>query len=205
MRRPTPYPITVLLVLLFVACSPAPQPLPPLAYNATILAFGDSLTYGTGVSAEQAYPAILEQLTGLEVINAGVPGETSAQGAQRLPQALDEYQPSLLVLCHGGNDMLRHLDEGRMEANLSEMIEAARSRGIPVVLLGVPEPALFRLHSAPVYERLAKRFQLPIEATILPKLEADKSLKSDQVHPNASGYRLVAEALLHLLQQSGAL
>ncbi len=84
------------------------------------------------------------------------------------------------------------------------MIEAARQRGIEVVLIGVPEPKLFNRHSAPYYAELAEEFHLPLEAKVLARIEGDNSLKSDGVHPNAEGYRQLAHAVYALLQQAGA-
>lgn len=188
--------------LLVAACS-APPMLPRLAPDAVILAFGDSLTYGDGADAEQGYPAVLERLARRRVINAGVSGETSAAGLRRLPALLDEHRPRLLILCHGGNDLLRRLDEEQLARNLRVMVEAARRRDIAVVLVGVPRPGL--LLSVPeLYARIAQDYGLPYEREALPQIEGDRSLKADPIHPNADGYRLLAQRIYVLLRAAGA-
>jgi len=170
-----------------------------------ILAFGDSLTYGNGARQDESYPAVLQRLTGRKVINAGVPGEQSDAGLKRLPHVLNKYHPQLLILCHGGNDMLRHKSIAAMESNLRRMITISRERNVPVVLIGVPQPAIFGLKSAYPYVTLAKEMELPVEVNIIPEVLSDTNLKSDQIHPNAEGYKKIAEALFQILQRSGAL
>ena len=91
----------LLLAIGLGACSDSKPQLPLLSADAVILAFGDSLTFGTGANSEHSYPAELARLTGLTVINAGIPGEVTAQGVRRLPALLDRYKPQLLLLCHG--------------------------------------------------------------------------------------------------------
>lgn len=181
----------------------APQ-LAPLYPGARVLAFGDSLTFGTGAGAEQSYPAQLAQLTGLDLIRSGVPGEVSAAGLQRLPGELDTHQPQLLLLCHGGNDLLRKRGADRLRANLRAMVQLARDRGIGVVLIGVPKPGLL-LSTDPLYEELAEELALPFEGEALAGILADNRLKSDAIHPNAAGYRQLAERIQQLLKNSGAL
>lgn len=193
------------LLLLLSACSENSHTLPPLSSDAVILAFGDSLTYGYGAGRDESYPAVLAHLTQRKVINAGISGEQSDAGLQRLPRLLDEYRPQLLILCHGGNDMLRRKNIAKMERNLEKMAMLSRERGIPVILLGVPSPALFGLESAAPYRQLAKKLTLPFDGEIIPEILSDSDLKSDQIHPNAKGYRMMAEAVYALMQKTGAL
>lgn len=194
-----------LILLLLTGCSRDVPQLLPLEQDAVILAFGDSLTYGTGAKANNSYPAVLERLSGHTVINAGIPGEQTAQGLSRLPAELEEYQPALLILCHGGNDMLRRKSVAAMQANLEKMIGMAKSRGIQVVLLGVPEPAIFGLDSADAYTTVAEKSGIPLEDEIIPEVLSDNALKSDQIHPNADGYHRIAEAVYRLLRREGAI
>lgn len=203
MKRLTLLPLLILLLL--PACSRDAQRLQPLAADAVILAFGDSLTYGTGVGPDNSYPAVLERLSGHTVINAGVPGELSQQGLHRLANELDEYKPSLLILCHGGNDMLRKQSMETMQENLQKMIRLAKGSGVQVVLLGVPQPALLGMKSAKSYHLVADETNVPLEADVLPEVLSDSRFKSDQIHPNAAGYEMVAEAVYRLLVRNGAL
>lgn len=192
----------LLILLLLVACDSG-QSVPPLRPNSTILAFGDSLTSGTGAESELSYPAQLERLISATVVNAGVPGEVSAEGARRLPALLDEYQPDLLLLCHGGNDLLRKLDRQQLRDNLRRMYEAANQRGIPVVLIAVPQPGLL-IDDADLYQELATELQIPLVEDILTDLLKDNQYKSDRIHPNAAGYRKFAEAVAERLSKLGA-
>jgi len=195
----------LLLAIGLGACSDSKPQLPLLSADAVILAFGDSLTFGTGANSEHSYPAELARLTGLTVINAGIPGEVTAQGVRRLPALLDRYKPQLLLLCHGGNDLLRKTGTAVTRDNIEKMITAADQRNIPTLLIGVPQPALMFLEAAPIYNEIAEQHGLVYEGEILPQVEADNKLKSDRIHPNAAGYRRMADAISELLRQSGAL
>ncbi|MCP8897857.1 arylesterase [Gilvimarinus xylanilyticus] len=189
--------------IFLAACSRGPvlEYLPP---DAVILAFGDSLTRGTGAAAGESYPEQLAALIGREVINRGVPGETSAQGLTRLPGVLDEVQPQLLLLCHGGNDILRTLSMTQMQSNLQQMIDLARERDIQVVLIGVPKRSLL-LREEPIYHELAEQNSLPLLDDIVADVLGESELRSDRVHPNRAGYRQMAEAVQELLLEKGAL
>lgn len=191
------------LLLLLSGCGQQPK-LPPLAAGAVVLAFGDSLTFGTGASEDESYPAQLARLIGRPVVREGVPGEVSATGLARLPAALDEHRPRLLILCHGGNDFLRRLPKEQAAQNLRAMIRLAKARGIEVLLIGTPEPG-FTLAAPAFYAEIAKEFRIPYESEVLGKILRDASLKADQIHPNAQGYRLMAGRVAELLRKSGAI
>lgn len=192
------------LLLLAAACRPAAEPLAPLPADGVVLAFGDSLTFGTGAATGEGYPEVLAGLIGRTVVNAGVPGEVSAEGAARLPELLDRHRPALLVLCHGGNDLLRRLGEEQLRDNLRKMVGLARERGIGVLLVGVPSLGL-TLTVPPLYPEVAREFKIPYEGKALHKIEGDRALKADPIHPNAAGYRRLAEAVAAQLRTSGAL
>jgi lysophospholipase L1-like esterase len=196
--------IALCLSISLTNCSDKTPLLSPLENEAIILAFGDSLTYGTGVnSTTQSYPAVLSKLTGLSVINKGIPGEVSGEGIKRLAKVLQETRPNLVILCHGGNDIIRKLGKAQLKNNLGNMIELIQSTGAEVVLVGVPNFNLM-LNVPDFYTELAATYNIPIELTILPKLERNPQMKSDQIHPNVKGYSLMAESINNLLHESGA-
>lgn len=191
------------LALAIAACG-ARTHLEPLPRDAVVLAFGDSLTFGIGAAEAESYPAQLESLIGRRVVRAGVPGEVTAQALARLPGALDEYAPRLLVLCIGGNDFLRRLGNEQAARNVRAMIELARRRNVDVLLIGTPEPGVFP--SPPgFYASLAKELRVPYEGDVITEVLKDARLKSDPIHPNAAGYRVMAERVAAVLKKNGAI
>jgi len=201
------YCLVAILLVCVAACSSdtdAPR-LQLLDDDAVILAFGDSLTYGTGANHQtESYPAVLAQLTGKQVINAGIPGEISTQGLARIDSLLQQYQPKLVLLCHGGNDLIRKLDNESLKQNLISIIGKIRQSGAEVVLLSVPKPGVF-LKPSPVYKEVASAQQVLLENEIIADIESETTLKSDPIHPNAAGYKVLAEAVHVLLKKHGAL
>lgn len=194
-RRAVPWFLCLLLV---VGCGKSPA-IRPLYADSTVLAFGDSLTFGTGAQPEESYPTVLAGMLGCTVVNAGVPGEVTGVGLARLPALLDENEPDLVILCHGGNDFLRHQNREETKANLHRMIASVKERGIDLILIGVPEPGLL-VSTAPFYRGLAEEFMVPYDEDIIREILTDRALKSDQVHPNAAGYRRLAEAVAALIR-----
>jgi lysophospholipase L1-like esterase len=178
--------------------------LKPLSQDAVILAFGDSLTFGTGAQPEQSYPSVLAELTGRQVINAGIPGELSGAGKVRLSQLLQETRPDLVILCHGGNDLLRKQSRQQLQSNLQEMVDEITNSGAQVLLVAVPAFGI-NLAPAPLYLEVAQTNNIPIQPTILSELLIDNSLKADQVHPNALGYQQFAQSIHRVLIDAGAI
>ena len=193
-----------IVILIASGCGEKNSSLSPLSSSSVILAYGDSLTYGYNVKRSESYPAKLEVLTGISVINSGVSGEVSAQGLKRLPKVLDEHHPQLLILCHGGNDLLRKMDLEEMESNIRSMIQLSLDRDIPVILLGVPKPGIF-LSSFDVYKKIANSMNIIFIEDLISDVLGKKSLKSDSIHPNKKGYNVMAEEIYSLLLDKGAI
>ena len=192
----------VYCILSINACSE--QQLQPLTTSAKILAFGDSLTFGKGVKKAHSYPSVLAKLSGLEVINAGISGELTAQGLLRLPVILQTHRPDMLILMEGGNDILRNHNLAQTKQNLAQMIEQAQQQSIEVVLVGVPSKSIFS-DSASFYQELADEYQLVFIDDIIASLLKSPSLKSDSVHFNELGYQQLANQIYTTLQENGAL
>lgn len=197
--------IVIFICLLLSACDKTTAVFDKLSEDAVILAFGDSLTYGTGASQDADYPTILSRLSARTVINAGIPGEITQHGLNRLPDLLDEYLPDILILIHGGNDIIRKIPEQQTRNNLMQMITLAKQRNIEVVMLGVPKPSILLLSSADIYQQVAEELQIPVDLETLPDILSNKKLKSDTIHPNNEGYKLMAENIFNLLTDTGAL
>ena len=204
-----PFPVFLysflLLFFLLAACG-TDERHPALPAGATVLVLGDSLSYGTGASRGEDYPSLMADMTGWNVINAGVPGDTTAEGLERLPGLLETHQPRLVVVELGGNDLLRHLPEAQVLANLQAILAAIRTRDIPAVVLAVPRPSAFgsamgRLADAPLYGGLGEG--VIVIPDILSEVLSDAALKADPIHPNAAGYRQVAVKLHDALRERG--
>jgi len=196
------YSFLLFSLALLTACGN--KSLQAVSASDTIVAFGDSLTAGYGTSLENSYPSVLAELSGRTVINAGISGETTAQGLQRFGEVLDKHQPKLVILLEGGNDILQNLNLNQAKKNLSLMIQQANSRSVSVVFIGVPEKNLLS-SAAPFYAELAEEHELVYANDLMGKLLKSPSLKSDTVHLNANGYRKMAEQIHEILQDNGAL
>lgn len=186
------------LTSVLFACSS--EKLPAIPAGSTVLVLGDSLSYGTGADEHQDYPTLLAQNTGWNIINAGVPGDTSEQGLARLPVLLDAQQPVLLMIVLGGNDFLKKVPISQTTANLKTIIQMGQSRNITTLLVAIPDyqpvkAAFGGLSDHPLYATLAKETQTPLIEDIFGPVLSKNSLKADYVHPNTQGYRQVEEQL----------
>jgi lysophospholipase L1-like esterase len=196
--------LIVFSLLLLSACQDE-LTLEPLSDRGVILAFGDSLTTGKGVRPVNSYPQVLSTLSGKKVVNAGISGEQTRAGLRRLPDVLrDNPEVELMLLLEGGNDILNSVNLKQTHKNLSKMIVLAKEKNIQVVLVGVPKRSIF-LKSAGFYQKLADKHKLLYLPDLIPDLLSDETYKSDLIHFNKLGYRLMAKTIYKRLQQSGAL
>lgn len=164
-----------------------------------ILAFGDSLFAGYGLEEQQGYPeqledALRERGTNARVIDAGVSGDTSAAGRQRLAFTLDAQavKPDLVILELGGNDMLRGIQPDQTRANFEAMLEELRDRGIPVLLMGMRSPPNYgpdyQQQFDGLYGELAREYDVALVPFWLESIFEDQSLfLEDRIHPTAEG------------------
>ncbi len=180
----------------------------PIPAGSVVLALGDSLTFGAGVTREEAWPNLLAAKTGWTVVNGGVSGDTSGGALERLPSLLEEHKPVLVLVTLGGNDMLRRLPQQETVANLEKILVLVREHGAKAILLATPQPsiagAVFQNLSAPeFYRQVAEQEQVPLIEDTIPNVLSDPQLKGDPLHPNANGHRLLSEKIFEALQKIG--
>jgi acyl-CoA thioesterase-1 len=167
-----------------------------------IVAFGDSLTAGLGVAAEDAYPAQLQRRLDSEgfryrVINAGVSGDTTAGGLRRVEWVL-KSRPEIVILELGANDGLRGLKLEETKTNLERIIQRCREASVVVVLAGMKLPPNYGLEYTTgfesMYAALAKQYGLTLIPFFLEGVAGSTSLnQADGIHPTREGYRIIAE------------
>jgi len=176
--------------------------------GAKVLVIGDSITAGYGLSPELAWTTTLAAETGWQVINAGVSGDTTAGGSERLPALLDEHQPLAVIVELGGNDMLRLQSPTSIGANLETMIGEIQRRGSRPILMAVPRPniagvVLSSLSDAPLYTAMAREKNIPVIEDILSDTLSRPELKLDELHPNGEGHRQIGKGVASALRKQG--
>jgi lysophospholipase L1-like esterase len=170
---------------------------PPRSGTAWV-AFGDSLTAGSGAEPGQDYPSVLGRRLGVNIENHGNAGDTSQDGLNRVEEIV-RLNPRVVLLCLGGNDGLRQMSAGRMFANLGAIIDRLHQTGAFVVLIGIRSASLFDKNETG-FEKLAKEKQLLYVPNILQGLLTDPHLMSDSIHPNEQGYEAIADRLEKVLR-----
>lgn len=197
------YLLIAVCMTLIVAC-PLSVGLPKLERDDVVVAFGDSITFGTGAAPHESYPAVLEKIIGRRVVNAGVPGEVTSEGLARLPKVLEREKPALVIICLGGNDLLRGMNKKQAADNIREMIRLTVQYGAAVILIGTPALGL-SVSPEPFYREIAMEMNVSLEENILSDILSDNALKADLIHPNAAGYRRLAKAVADLMKKNGAI
>lgn len=188
-----------LLLVTLAGCGRDKKTAQPVQPGSTVLALGDSLTFGTGASTETSYPAVLAGLTGWNVVNAGVSGDTSAQALARLPALLAEHQPKLVIVSIGGNDFLRKLPESDTHAHVHAICKQSLDAGAQVLLVAVPRAtvaaALGQMTDHALYAEVAKDLKIPLQREAWGEVLAQPDLRADAVHANARGYAQFARSV----------
>lgn len=205
--------LLLICALLMVAACSRPE-YTALPAHANVVILGDSLTYGTGANSGEDYASLLAASTGWNVINAGVPGNRTSDGLERLPDLLAEYDGvqriDLLIVELGGNDFLKQVPETETVSNLKSILMQAKAHKIQTLLLAIPKfspigAAFGNLSDHALYEQLAEETGTPLVEGLFTDVLDDNRLKSDHIHPNAEGYRTVEVKLRKSLTEIGFL
>jgi lysophospholipase L1-like esterase len=164
------------------------------ARGTNIIAFGDSLTAGYGAAAGEDYPSRLASAIGVSVVNAGVSGDTTEMALDRIASDVLSRDPRIVIVGLGGNDFLRGVPIATTEANLRTIIRRIHESGAMVVLLGFRFPSL-SVNYEKMYSRVASDERCLLVSRPLKDILTNPSLKSDEIHPNARGYQMMAERI----------
>ncbi|MEH6583285.1 MAG: GDSL-type esterase/lipase family protein [Halioglobus sp.] len=199
--------LAAFLLLLLLGCQQEPR-YTALEAGTTVLAFGDSVTYGVGADKGEDYPTLLAQRTGWKVVNAGISGDTAQRATERLGALLAQHQPALVLVELGGNDFLRQRQASRVKADLLAILEESNASGAITALIAVPKLSVLRasvgaLSDSPIYAELAEETGALLVADVFAEVLSEDALRADQIHPNAAGYLQFTKALLEELTIAG--
>ena len=168
-----------------------------------IIAFGDSLTAGFGLTERESYPYLLQEKLNddgyrYEVVNAGVSGDTSLGGLERIDWVLEQENVEILILELGANDLLRGVPPARMKENLDKIIEKAKAKKVRVLLCGMLAPptmgAEYQRDYMQAFPDLATKHKVAYLPFVLEGIALKRELnQSDGIHPNAEGAKMMTE------------
>jgi len=175
----------------YVLFAPGPDIKNAAATGQTIICFGDSLTFGTGATEGRDYPSRLEAMVGLPVINAGVPGDTTADALERLEEDVLSRSPRMVLLTLGGNDLKNRVSRETAFENLRIIIEAIQDAGAMVVIGGIDIP-LYGRGFADAYRDLARETGSVLIPNVFKDIMGRRDRMSDAIHPNDAGYAVMA-------------
>jgi acyl-CoA thioesterase-1 len=197
-----------LLVSILLGACGGPPKLAAIPPGKTVLAFGNSVTFGTGAPHGENWPTHLAARTGWQIENSGIPGDTAEAGRDRIQKALDESKPALVIIELGGNDFLRRRPQSAVKEDLRRIVQAVRQTGAQAVLIAVPELSLLGAISkqqddAPIYRELAKEERIPVISDVFSEILSRPELCADRIHPNASGNRQMAAGIHAQLSRIG--
>ncbi|WP_233491499.1 GDSL-type esterase/lipase family protein [Wohlfahrtiimonas sp. G9077] len=197
-----------MIALIVQACDNNVIRYEPLGQDAKVLAFGDSITLGYGVGAQESYPYVLSELSGWQVINAGIGGETAEAANNRIDAAMVQHQPKLVLIELGGNDFLNNVEPSAVKENLRRIIRRVKRHNAIPVLIAIPALSssmmvTTNIEDAPIYADLAREEEINVVPDVFSMLLRTPRYKKDLVHPNGEGYRVLGEAIYLQLHGMG--
>ena len=186
----------LLICTILTACG---KPEPVNLKGENIVCFGDSITFGTGASPDKSYPAQLAEITGKPVINSGIPGDTTATALQRLERDVLSQSPRIVLITLGGNDLMHGVDRKVAFKNLKEIVETIQADNTLVVIGGI-RLFLWDRGYEKEYQKLAAETGALLIPDILEGLIGNEEFMSDTIHPNARGYKIMAQKFYTIIK-----
>lgn len=201
--------VLIACLTLLVGCDSGPT-FERLSAGSQVIAFGDSVTFGTGARTGEDYPTLLARHSGWEVVNAGVPGDTAQAARERIHEVLQQQEPALVIVELGGNDFLKRRAAQAVKEDLRSILQAVKQQGAIPVLVAVPQFSVFgaslgSLSDSPIYEELAVEENVLLIPKVFSQVLSQNGLKADPIHPNAQGYQVLAEGMIETLTKAGLL
>ncbi|MGA1844843.1 MAG: arylesterase [bacterium] len=183
--------VVILFLSLYIHDMSAPKIRNAIPMGENIICFGDSLTYGTGATPGMDYPSQLSRMIQMPVINAGIPGDTTASALRRLQRDVLSRSPRIVLITLGGNDLKNGVPAKAAFDNLREIARAIQDQGALVVIGGIDIPFWGKGYGD-AYEELAQELGLVLVPNIFKGIMGRPGLMSDQIHPNSAGYTKMA-------------
>jgi len=163
-----------------------------------IICFGDSMTFGVGANPGEDYPLVLSRMTNMPVINAGVDGDISTEALRRIESDVLAREPLLVVIEFGGNDFLRRIPLEVTTNNIKAMVEKIQAKGAMVAIVDISVGLIMGEYHEPLYN-LAKEKDTIFIPKIFSGIFTNPRLQSDFVHPNADGYKIIAQRVYRVI------
>jgi acyl-CoA thioesterase-1 len=167
-----------------------------------IICFGDSLTFGTGASKGMDYPSQLSKVLGKPVINKGIPGDTTSSALLRLKKDVLSKNPDIVLITLGGDDLKNGVTRGITLGNLKQIVQTIQKQGAKVIIGGLSWPGMDRGFGKG-YEGLAQQTGALLIPDLFTAIADNPVLMSDPIHPNNSGYRIIARRFSDAIKSSG--
>ena len=188
--------LTIILILIIACGKQAPKNYPNS--NTDIIAFGDSLTYGYGAAKNESYPAYLSKMLGREVINLGISGDTSATGLARIKE-IKRYDPYMVLIEFSANDLFKRISKEQTEKNLKEIVRQVQDMGAIAVLVDTGGAYPMETYTK-IQKQIAAEYNTLFVPGIMDGIYDNRALKSDQIHPNSEGYKIIAERVKKIIE-----
>jgi len=177
---------------LFISCGPRIANRDSI--GRTIICFGNSITEGVGAGAGQDYPSHIQQMTDVQVINAGVAGDTTGDGLKRIETDVLGHNPKIVIVEFGANDFLKKIPKEETFKNMELIVQQLHNNGV-IVVVAVVRTGILTDSYVQGFQDIAKKYRALLIPDILRGILTNPKLKYDQIHPNSEGYKIIAERI----------